>query len=569
MLSVNTNLFSARSMDTLRVNQQRVSQGYERLSSGLRINGAKDDAAGLSISTRMNAQIRGVNQSVRNANDTISFLQTAEGALNETTNILQRMRELTVQAGNNILSASDRESIQGEMEQLKSEIDRINETTSFNGVSLFSQHKTVSVAQSAGGDGELRGYTVNYDTTLGAGPADQAERLSFALNGLKTSWLREAEDRVETYFGLSGNGAVINVDFTETIIGGGDGVGGFVAFVQSAGATPQRLHIDLYDFDDTNSPHGGTPNQYSDRIIAHEFVHVAMNANGIGQATETWFNEGAAELIHGSADVFLNGSTAGTRAAMVADAFNPAPINYGGSYLAVAKIHSDIKDAGGEGIVDVFNALKSNGNNLDAALQSTAGYSLAAFKTSFTGAMGTTFAEDLYSRANSSGDTGAIGGFALDGGAVYTAESILPNTVYNTTEKSGGVQRTMQIGANSQSSDLKVSISSFNTNALGLSSLDVMSFLNMDDALMGLDDALNFVSARRSELGALQIRVESMISSLQINMENTSASRSRIQDADFAIESVNLTKAQITQQASASMLAQANATPQLALALLG
>ena len=104
---------------------------------------------------------------------------------------------------------------------------------------------------------------------------------------------------------------------------------------------------------------------------------------------------------------------------------------------------------------------------------------------------------------------------------------------------------------------------------MGLASLDVVDFRNMEDALMGLDDALNFVSARRSEMGALQSRVESMINSLQINMENTTASRSRIQDADFASESVNLTRAQITQQASASMLAQANTAPQLALALLG
>merc|ERR1712171_16439 len=110
-----------------------LSTSFERLSSGLRINGASDDAAGLSISTRFTAQISGLNQAVRNSNDGISLAQTAEGALNETTNILQRIRELAVQSANDTNNSNDRVSLNEEVKQLKAELNRISETTNFNG----------------------------------------------------------------------------------------------------------------------------------------------------------------------------------------------------------------------------------------------------------------------------------------------------------------------------------------------------------------------------------------------------------------------------------------------------
>ena len=132
-LYINTNLSSLNAQRQLTSTSSSLSRSFERLSSGLRINGARDDAAGLSITTRFTAQIRGLNQAVRNSNDGISLAQTAEGALNETTNILQRMRELSVQAANDTNNDSDRASLQAEVDQLKTELDRIAETTNFNG----------------------------------------------------------------------------------------------------------------------------------------------------------------------------------------------------------------------------------------------------------------------------------------------------------------------------------------------------------------------------------------------------------------------------------------------------
>ena len=132
-LTINTNVASLNAQRNLGASQSNLNKSMQRLSSGLRINSAKDDAAGLAISDRMTAQIRGLNQAARNANDGISLAQTAEGALQESTNILQRMRELAVQSANDTNSASDRSSLNDEVGQLKAELDRIAQTTEFNG----------------------------------------------------------------------------------------------------------------------------------------------------------------------------------------------------------------------------------------------------------------------------------------------------------------------------------------------------------------------------------------------------------------------------------------------------
>ena len=150
-LTINTNIASLNAQRNLGTSQADLNKSMQRLSSGLRINSAKDDAAGLAISDRMTSLIRGLNQAVRNANDGISLAQTAEGALQETTNILQRMRELAVQSANDTNTSSDRASLDAEFSQLVSEIDRIAETTSFNGKVLlngdFSQASNAAVFQ--------------------------------------------------------------------------------------------------------------------------------------------------------------------------------------------------------------------------------------------------------------------------------------------------------------------------------------------------------------------------------------------------------------------------------------
>lgn len=578
-LMINTNTSSLTAQRRLTSSSGSLSRSFERLSSGLRINGAKDDAAGLSISMRMTAQVRGTQQAIRNSNDTISSLQTAEGALEETTNILQRMRELSVQAGNRTLNVSDRAAIQSELEQLKSEINRINETTTFNGAKLFSQHKTNSLAQTYKDNGRLSSFgEVTYDTDddlshyaagtyAGALSVEEAaERRSYVIDGMKKSWLARAEDRIQEYFGFGGAGYDIAVDFTEE---DGDQPGGSAAFVAGP-KNPLRLHVDLNDveMDDDN---------VGERLIAHELVHAVAFANDLiqpatladGTTAAGWFNEGLAEFIIGGTERLFDSDYDLNNAFNTGSFGSANPIDYGAAFVAVATLHQDIVDnQAGEGIKDLLRELSTNGNDLDAAFAATTSFtSVQNYIDSFLplGSAVETELKDNYQ--NGDYDTGAVGGL-FDDQEALTHETVITDGSISTQGKHGGVKSYAQIGANVGES-LDVTISSFNTDAMDLTSLDVTEFEYVDFAISGLDDAINYVSAQRAELGALQNRLESTINNLSTTQENISASRSRIMDADFSQETTNLTRAQIIQQASVSVLAQANVQPQLALSLLG
>ena len=182
-LFINTNLKSINTMRQLDSSSKAISRSFERLSSGLRINSARDDAAGLSISTRFTAQIKGFNQAIRNSNDGISLAQTAEGALNETTNILQRIRELSVQSANDTNNDSDRASLQAEVSQLVSELDRIATTTNFNGSHILS------------------GEFINKNLQVGANTGDD---LSISISGAKTDQLaRQARYDAESFVSIN------------------------------------------------------------------------------------------------------------------------------------------------------------------------------------------------------------------------------------------------------------------------------------------------------------------------------------------------------------------------------
>ncbi len=168
-ITINTNVMSLNAQRNLGTSQSALSQSMQRLSSGLRINSAKDDAAGLAISDRMTAQIRGLNQAARNANDGISLAQTAEGALQESTNLLQRMRELAVQSANDTNSATDRESLQAEVDQLIAELDRISTTTTFNGKNLLDGSMTGATFQVGANSGQTIQFSINSAQTKDIG----------------------------------------------------------------------------------------------------------------------------------------------------------------------------------------------------------------------------------------------------------------------------------------------------------------------------------------------------------------------------------------------------------------
>ncbi|MDC0434481.1 flagellin [bacterium] len=182
--TINTNVNSLTAQRNLNMSQSTLATSMARLSSGLRVNSAKDDAAGLAIAERMNTQVRGMNVAMRNANDGISMSQTAEGGLQEVSNMLQRMRELAVQSANGTNSTSDRAALDSEFQQLDEEITRISNTTQFNGVNVLNAAETITfqVGANGGDDNKLDISTVNIAAATGGGGVTTTAAASAAIS---------------------------------------------------------------------------------------------------------------------------------------------------------------------------------------------------------------------------------------------------------------------------------------------------------------------------------------------------------------------------------------------------
>jgi len=576
-LGINTNVASLNAQRNLNASGSVLGKALQRLSSGLRINSAADDAAGLAIAGRMTTQINGQNQAMRNAYDGISLLQTTDAALGTVSDALQRIRLLAVQAANSTNSDSDRGALQQEVAQLAAEIDRVGRTTSFNGQKVFGQDRTSAV-----------------------GDPDQLA----VLDGLQSGWLSSAEDLIKQYYGIEANGNEIAIDLTSFT----DGAGGTLARVTtSVGASGIgsniTLQVDMADFVPANPPNGGSAPFYNDRILAHEMTHAVMdavmNVGSMFANDQQFWLEGTAELMHGAderlyGDIMNNGGGATGIAAVMdkvddwASSWGGTSEDYSAAYAGMRYLDEQIKAAGGAGIKDVTMYLGANATRtLDQALQnatSGAFSGVADFKSKFQ-ADGDAFIADLLSSGKlTDSDTGAIGGSATSGGPVRTAASVIPDSASRSGEDqlagfketweqaaaATGAEATrkqaFQIGANVGE---QISIGAFAMNGGALDIADVDVATNANGVIQKMDRAIDYINARRADLGAQLGRLDSVVANLATNVESLSASRSRIQDTDFAVETANLTAAQILRQAGTAMVAQANASPRLVLQLLG
>jgi len=559
-LSINTNLGALNTSRHLSAATNDLSRSLERLSSGMRINSAKDDAAGLAISGRMTSQILGLNQASRNASDGISMLQTADGALNSMTSAIQRIRELSIQAANSTNSLSDKKALQEEANQLIQEIEKVSTTTTFNGDKIF----------------DFSGNSV-------LGNSDQLA----VMYGLQNGWLEDAEDKIQQYFGISADGADMNIALTTFT----DGAGGTAARVvgsvpgsYTGKATNVKLQIDMSDFTPPNLPDGGNAPFYNDRIIAHEMVHAVMGRTVNMTSMPTWFLEGSAELIHGAderlkTDIAINGQAAVVN--QIGGAWGSASIDYSSAYAATRYLHDKLKGLGvSGGLKGLMQNLASTGSNLDVALNAvTNGYyaSAAAFVTDWQ-ANGANFINNQMNLNNA--DTGAIGGLDADTGPEYTAKNIMTdrgstygdqvlegfNLVFPTIA-TGTDQKQVELHIGASATDkVLTSFAAVNSSALGIKDLDLINLPSF--AIVHLDQALDYVNRRRADAGASLARLEFTANQLTTSVENSSASRSRIRDADYAQETAALSRQQILQQSATAMLAQASQLPQLALQLL-
>jgi flagellin len=260
----------------------------------------------------------------------------------------------------------------------------------------------------------------------------------------------------------------------------------------------------------------------------------------------------------------VDANTAATIAARDLDTFAGDEQDYAAAYSAVRFLHGILKEQGHEGgIKAMMQALKGD-KTMDEAFAEVTTYATEADFLADFAARGEEYINTLDLEND---DIGIIGGFDADKGAITTIDDIVSGIKMFEESKDGGVDVAMHIGANSEQS-LRFTVRSFNTSALNLEGIEIIDFDDTDGFLKNIDIALDQVSKQRAEFGAIQNRLESTIKSLEVSAETTSASRSRIMDADFAAETSALTANQIIQQAAVSVLSQANISSQLALSLL-
>ncbi|NML59900.1 flagellinolysin [Massilia sp. RP-1-19] len=543
-LTITSNVLSLQAQRRASAAGEDIARTISRLSSGMRVSSAADDAAGMAIAQRMTSNMNGLNMAGRNINDAASMLQVADSAMAQVTENLQRLRQLAVQGGASTYAQSDREALQQEAREILAHISQIGSNTEFNGDAVFSQD-------------------------LGSIGGDKGKRA--VIDGLKSSgWLTQSEKLISKYYGIQGDGADLRIDLDAL----NDGPSNVLAFV----AWPNlMMALDMSDFTLTNGADGGDG---LDRIVAHEMVHAVMYRE-TGMNLPGWFIEGAAELIHGADDrvrgATNNGATAATTA-FVADFENSV---YAGGFAATRYMHDKLKDMGVEGgIKGIMTYLGNNrGNTLTQALNVVTNGAIAteaAFVADFK-ANGVAYVQTVMNLTNA--DTGAIGGLDADGGLERTARSVIAdgsdrppdqplagfNVVFPETSGTTATRKVqVQVGANA-TDHIEISLSAMNAGALGLDDLDLR---RTSVAIRHIDEALAFVSNQRVAVGASSKRLEIAASAAATGTENLAASRSRIVDTDYAAETAALTRAQILQQAANAMVAQANNQPRTVLSLL-
>lgn len=597
---INTNIASLNAQRNLNKTQSDLATSLQRLSSGLRINSAKDDAAGLAISERMTSQIRGINQAIRNANDGVSLAQTAEGALAELTNNLQRIRELAVQSANSTNSASDRAALDLEVQQRLAEIDRIATQTTFNGLKVLDGSFGSAAFQIGANVGETITVTLDSSASMRTSAIGAvANAQSGDLSAVVSEGVEAVEGRTATYT----SGAIAAHDYST---------------VAGSAATYATDDLTAADFNDAVftviAPGGST---FEVDLTGGTFADVGAVATAI---------QGLAGYADAAFTVAANGNKLEfTAKENVAGSFSfdggDSDLLTAGNTTSVAGVADDtsanatftVTGPGGTTMTVTLNSNITDADALATAIQNSTGYTDSGITVAaegdrlvFTATEANTAGSITFGGANASiittGGTGVTGVDeveAVDAATLTLAEgdfSIQIGTraavsitgTFNTAEDlvkeinarlTGAIASLNDDGSLTITSSEAIKIGGAEAATLGFAQTDYAtsgSLVNASVAtqaganatIMGIDSALTSVNNLRSTFGAIQNRFESTIANLSAVAENLSAARSRILDADFASETARMTSAQILQQAGVAILAQANSLPQLALQLL-
>lgn len=561
---INSNIMSLNSQRNLMISQGDQNQAMERLSSGKRINSAADDAAGLAISNRMTSQVRGLDQAIRNANDGISLIQTAEGALDETTNILQRMRELSIQSANGTYDDGNRATLNAEVQQLVSEIDRISETTKFNGLQIL--------------DGTLG------DVDLQAG-ADANETISLNIGATDTKSL-----------GSSQGGTLVGQEITDTnIMISSDTLvkinGQFVEKMTTAAMENliSAINNSIEDVE-ASAVLSIVGDGEADGILtnAQELTITATGLDGTDQVFKVSDTGSLQDMVDKINDVAGSVLTAS-----IADG-NKLQIDSTELQTLVIADPSTDDDATGFATADLTTrsrlVLDSSAENEEITFQISTADGVAAFTYAEWGIDERNNAGEVQGNANASG-TLAKGDLKINGvevGAGSAAGAAAHVEAINAIKDETGVFAELTSAGSSRLQLTSISgqefsiVGSTGANLIGfeevnesiegigntIADLDISTAAGAQKAIGTIDAALEQINETRGDLGAINNRLDFTINNLSNVSENVAAARSRIEDADFAAESAALSRAQVLQQAGTAMLAQANAAPQQVLSLL-
>ena len=520
MSVINTNLSAIAAQNSLRVTGLAQSTAMERLSSGIRINSAKDDAAGLAISTRMTANIRGISAAIRNANDGISLTQTAEGSLVSIGDNLQRIRELAVQSANTGNNASDRAALNNESAQLISEIDRIANNTNFNGIKLL--------------DGSYKDQPLQ----VGAGN-DSNDRIALSIGDARTARLGAATTAAQQGIAIEDGKKILDGAITINGNNVGSSASDGVSIALSEGSAISKANA----------------------------INAIANKTGViaaAKASTVTFEALGAEAAEADFKFLLNGvvisGAVEAEGALVGSASNIASaIN---AKTAETGVFATVGTAG------KYTLTASDGRNIvmstdTALLMKAEGIDPLAPPTDYGGNWGTT-GIDLGQTRWTNLSTGELIDPSVDGGnsrVVYGSIDLSTDSLQGITL--GGVDAKV--------SKLGIDAGNYAANSSagsGVGSVNLNTSSGAQSALTTLDRAINAVTDMRAAMGAYQNRLTASIANLENTSMNLSASRSRILDTDYAKETTNLAKAQIIQQAATAMLAQANQSAQSVLALL-
>ena len=686
-LVINTNVASLNSQRQLMNSGNALDRASERLSSGQRINSAKDDAAGLAISNRMTSQIRGLDQAIRNANDGVSLIQTAEGALQESTNILQRMRELSIQSANGIYSDADRKTLDAEVQQLIQELDRIATSTSFNGQKLLDgslgkvdlqvgsdagqtitmkipamDAKTLGMGfvgvDMLGGEIDLSTLLINENDILINGqsiakslesyngyplagppavPAQTMDKLIDLINknvlGINASTYAQAT-ATGAGTGVLENGQIFEVAITK--------LDGTVTTIQ---VTNAQTLSELAEKINTES--GGLLNARVDEnsklsvaginVASFTIVDGSLPANAAGGGIAgTYAGRLVLESEHGDPITITRGST-GTLTQLNALGFreNTNPGNIEGVGIATPAAPWNVGDLTINGVVISNKNTDSLAGKVAAinASQADTGVTAAVFSSATLDFASATLATldgpfelngvqidlgaasatrtiaDVVAIFNANTDATGISASLLgtrivlegatssitfrDGAAGSVATALggallshsdfvtnpVPAAVADGDSVNGGIKLSstngspisIKLGANADPATLGIlesNVTAEGAFGTAIASISIDTAAGAQKALGVIDNALTTINDARSQLGAINNRLDFTMSNLANVSEKTSASRSRIVDADFAAETAALSRAQVLQQAAQAMLAQSNARPEQVLQLL-